>query len=148
MVDWCSYETAKYAVMRWHYSKIMTKSRNNYIGVWEDGQYIGCFIYGFSISPQLGKIFGLEQIEFTELKRIALDNHNVRVSHLISETVKMIKGRNPGLRLVISFADSEQGHIGAVYQASNFVYIGFEMIDKLFSPKASNGASFSLLALS
>ena len=36
----------------------------------------------------------------------------------------MIKGHNPNIRLIISFADSEQNHHGGIYQATNFLYVG------------------------
>ena len=30
----------------------------------------------------------------------------------------------PGLRLVVSFADPEQGHVGGIYQAGGWFYVG------------------------
>ena len=31
---------------------------------------------------------------------------------------------NPGLRLIVSFADMSQGHHGGIYQAGNWIYTG------------------------
>ena len=131
-LDWCSHEAAKYAVEHWHYSRTMTKSRNNNIGVWEDGQFIGAVIFGYSISPQIGKAFGLEQTQLTELKRVALRSHITPVSRIISISLMMLKKKNPGLRLVVSFADSEQGHNGGIYQAGNWIYIGSSQVEQRF----------------
>lgn len=131
-LDWCSHEAAKYAVEHWHYSRTMTKSRNNNIGVWEDGQFIGAVIFGYSISPQIGKAFGLEQTQLTELKRVALRSHITTVSRIISISLMMLKKKNPGLRLVVSFADSEQGHNGGIYQAGNWIYIGSSQVEQRF----------------
>ena len=110
----------------------MTKSRNNNIGVWEDGQFIGAVIFGYSISPQIGKAFGLEQTQLTELKRVALRSHITPVSRIISISLMMLKKKNPGLRLVVSFADSEQGHNGGIYQAGNWIYIGSSQVEQRF----------------
>jgi len=131
-LDWCSHEAAKYAVEHWHYSRTMPKSRNNNIGVWEDGQFIGAVIFGYSISPQIGKAFGLEQTQLTELKRVALRGHITPVSRIISISLMMLKKKNPGLRLVVSFADSEQGHNGGIYQAGNWIYIGSSQVEQRF----------------
>ncbi len=40
-LDFCSHEAAKYAVMRWHYSRRMPKSKLVRIGVWEDEKFVG-----------------------------------------------------------------------------------------------------------
>jgi len=123
-LDWCSYEAAKHAVMNWHYSRCMPKGRNNYIGVWEDNQFIGVIVYGYSISPSLGYSFGLKQTEVTELRRVALRDHKNQVSRMIAYSIKLLRKKNPGIKLIVSFADSEQGHIGGIYQAGNWTYIG------------------------
>jgi hypothetical protein len=36
----------------------------------------------------------------------------------------MLKRTNPGLRLVVSFADPEHGHVGGIYQAGGWIYAG------------------------
>ncbi len=130
-LDWCSHEAAKYAVEHWHYSKRMPSGRNNYIGVWENDKYIGSFIYGYSISPHLGSLFGLKQTEVTELKRISLREHENPVTKMIARSIKMIVNKNPSLRLLVSFADTEQGHLGGIYQASNWVYVGVSIVQQM-----------------
>ena len=36
----------------------------------------------------------------------------------------MLKKRNKKLRLIVSYADSTQGHHGGIYQASNWIFAG------------------------
>jgi hypothetical protein len=36
----------------------------------------------------------------------------------------MLKRRCPDLRLIVSFADPAEGHVGRIYQAGNWVYTG------------------------
>jgi hypothetical protein len=38
--------------------------------------------------------------------------------------IRFLKAQSPGLRLVISYADPQQGHHGGIYQAGNWVYVG------------------------
>ena len=36
----------------------------------------------------------------------------------------MLKHEMPGIRLLVSYADLNQGHEGKIYQASNWIYVG------------------------
>jgi len=38
--------------------------------------------------------------------------------------MKLLRKASPGLRLVVSYADSEEGHHGGIYQAMNWIYVG------------------------
>jgi hypothetical protein len=120
----CSYEAAKYAVMNWHYSQQMPIGKLISYGVWEDDVYIGAVIYGRGASPELGSAYGLSQIECCELVRVALNKHKASVSQIVSQTIKNLKESNPGLRLIVSFADPEHDHKGIIYQAMNWIYCG------------------------
>jgi hypothetical protein len=62
--------------------------------------------------------------ECAELCRIALDRHVTPVSRIISIAVKMLKREMPGIRLIVSYADLNQGHLGKIYRASNWLFVG------------------------
>ena len=121
---WCSPEAALFAVKRWHYSKSLPTPPLVKIGVWEDDIFIGVVLFGRGASPSLLKPYGLTQIEGCELVRVALNSHKASASKIISIAIKMLRKANPGLRLVVSYADRNQGHTGAIYQAGNWVYTG------------------------
>ena len=123
-LDWCSHEAAKYAVERWHYSKRMPKSKLAKIGVWEDEKYIGVVIFGVGATSDLVKSYGLDKTEGCELVRVALREHSTSVSRIVSIALKLLKRSMTGLRLVVSFADPEQGHTGGIYQAGGWFYVG------------------------
>lgn len=138
----CSFEAAKYAVLNWHYSEAMPSGKLIKFGVWEDGKFIGSILYGRGATPNLGKPYGLDQTELCELVRVALTNHTTPVSQLIALTLNKIKETNPGIRLVVSFADPKQGHVGGIYQAGNWIYSGtsndanyFKVKGKVTHPK-------------
>jgi hypothetical protein len=59
-----------------------------------------------------------------ELCRIALDKHATPVSRILSVAVKILKREMSGIRLLVSYADLNQGHEGKIYQASNWIYVG------------------------
>lgn len=123
-LDWCSHEAAKYAVEKWHYSGCMPAGKTVKIGVWEHEKFIGCVIFSRGANNTLGRPYGLKQIESCELTRIALTKHVTSVTRIASIAIKMLKQVSPGLRLIISFADPEHNHNGAIYQAGNWVYVG------------------------
>lgn len=124
-VDWCSYEAAKYAVINWHYSQRMPSCKLAKLGVWEDGKFIGAVIFGVGASPFLVSNYGLKREEGCELVRVALTNHRTPVSRIMAIALKLIKKAFPKLRLIVSFADPEQGHIGGIYQAGNWLFAGY-----------------------
>ena len=123
-LDFCSFEAAKYAVMHWHYSKAMPAGKLVKIGVWEDNKFIGAVIFGRGANNHLFQPYGLKQTEGCELVRVALSKHKTPVSKIVSIAIKLLKQHNPGLKLIVSFADDRQGHLGKIYQAGNWIYVG------------------------
>lgn len=133
-LDWCSYEAAKYAVMNWHYSKSMPAGKTVKIGVWESEdrsmgkwRFIGAVIFSRGANKDLGTPYGYDQLECCELTRVALDKHAATVTKIVAIAIKMLKKANAGIRLIISFADPERDHIGAIYQAGNWLYVGMSI---------------------
>lgn len=148
-LDWCSHEAAKYAVEHWHYSKTMPVSKAVFIGVWENEKYIGCVIYSWGANPNMAKAYSLQMTECAELVRVALTNHIAPVSKIVSLSIKMIRKQSPGLRLLVSYADKRMGHIGAIYQAMNWIYTGetspkkdLMLGDRLLQRRSYTGKNF------
>lgn len=123
-IDWCSYKAAEYACKNWHYSGCIPKSKLAKFGVWENGQFVGSIIYGVGATSDLVKRYGLSKNQGCELVRIALREHESQVSRMIAITLKMLNRSMPDIRLVVSFADPEQGHHGGVYQATGWIFSG------------------------
>jgi len=124
-LDFCSHEAAKHAVHRWHYSRRMPKSKLVRIGVWEDEKFSGAIIYGLGANRHLARPFGLATTECCELVRVALaPGREHPTSQCVAVSLKLLKRQSPGLRLVVSFADLGQGHLGTLYQAGGWLYLG------------------------
>lgn len=123
-LDWCSAEAARFACLNWHYSKSVPVPPQNYIGVWEEGKYIGCVIYSRGACNHLGDSFDLSALQVCELTRVALSKHKASVTKIIAISLKMLKKRNEGIRLCVSYADENHNHKGGIYQGGNWVYVG------------------------
>jgi hypothetical protein len=123
-IDWASHEAAKYACTNWHYSKCLPAGKIVKVGAWENGKFIGVVLFGRGATPNLSKPYGLTQTECVELVRVALRDHQTPVSRILSIAIKFFKRQSPGVCLIVSFADTEQGHHGGIYQATNWIYSG------------------------
>lgn len=130
-LDWCSHEAAKFACEHWHYSRCMPVGKIVKIGVWENNQYIGAVLFSHGANNNIGKPYKLTQCECIELVRVALNKHKSSVSRIIAISLKMLKSQSPGIKLVVSYADNDQGHIGSIYQAGNWLYTGESKMDAL-----------------
>lgn len=119
-----THEAANYAVKKWHYSRCLPAGKLVKFAVFEDEKFIGVVIFSRGANPWLGDQYGLDQTEICELTRIALDKHVTPVSQIAAECLKQLRQLNPGLRLVVSFADPKEGHLGGVYKAGNWIYTG------------------------
>ena len=106
-----------------HYAKRMCSTSYAYGLINMEGDIIGVVTYGTPPSAPLRTgLAGKENMnKILELNRLCLkDNKPNYASFLVSKSLKML----PEGKIVISFADTEQGHIGYVYQACNFLYYG------------------------
>lgn len=123
-VDWCSYQAAKWAVEHWHYSRTMPTPPIVCVGAWERNEYIGCVLFSRGATTNYGKAYGIKITEVAELTRVALREHKAATSEVLSKAIKILANKERGLRLLISFADTNQGRLGIIYQATNWIYAG------------------------
>jgi len=143
-LDWCSHEAAKYACTHWHYSGCIPKSKLAKIGVWEEGIFIGSIVFGVGATADLVKQYGLKMEQGCELVRVALKTHKTPVSRMVAISLRLLKRTFPGLRLVVSFADPEHDHHGGIYQAGNWVFLGYSQAsdEYIYKGKRWQGRSF------
>ena len=87
------------------------------------GDMVGCVTYGTPSSAPLRRgLAGPEHADdVAELTRLWVDDTVPRngESFLIGNTI-----RHNSKRFIVSFADIEAGHLGTIYQATNFLYTG------------------------
>lgn len=91
-------------------------------GLYVDLSLSGIVTYGSLATPQVkAGMFDDESIEILELNRLCIDSPIPNAaSILVGRSLKLL----PGPLAIISYADSGQGHVGYIYQATNFLYTG------------------------
>lgn len=143
-IDWATHAAAKYACEHWHYSATLPPSKTAKIGAWEDGKFIGAVVFGVGATSDLCKRHGIRKEQGCELVRVALTVHRSPVSMVVARAIKVIRNKYPGLRLCVSFADPEQGHVGGIYQAMNWIYSGTTSVsdEYLYKGKRWHGRAF------
>ena len=91
-------------------------------GLFQNDTIVGVILYGNPTSPTTIDICGKSErknvIEITRLWIIDDTPKNTE-SYFIANTIKLIDKD-----IIIAFADPEYGHVGIVYQASNFIFTG------------------------
>lgn len=122
-LDYCTFHAATYACKRWHYSKSIPAGKIIKIGVWENDVFIGCVLFSRG-ARFCGSEIGLTQLQVCELTRVALNKHITPVSRILSIAISLLIKKCPGLKAIISYADENRGHLGKIYQATNWVYFG------------------------
>ncbi len=105
-----------------HYAKRIP-SISYAFGLFYNEQLVGVITYGTPPSSPLRKgIAGTNYAaHILELNRLCLKyNNKNEASFLVSKSLKLL----PKDKIIVSFADTSQGHVGTVYQATNFKYFG------------------------
>jgi hypothetical protein len=123
-LDWCTLQSAKYACEKWHYSRCVPRQKTVKIGVWESGSFVGCVLFGDGANPGMFAPYGVGYEQGCELVRVALAKHKSPVSRIVRFAFMFLKKACPQIRLIVSFADPEQGHHGGIYQAGGWLYAG------------------------
>ena len=108
-----------------HYAKRLPMIMYAY-GLYKDNILVGIVTYGLPGSPMVARgICGSEhEKKVLELNRLCLlNNEKNESSFLVANSMKLL----PKPSIVISYADTGQGHVGYVYQACNFIYLGLSV---------------------
>jgi len=109
--DWC---------LNKHYAKRLPPIEYPFGLFNESNVLCGIVTYGTPSSSPLRSIF--PNYKLIELNRLVVNDglEKNTLSYFVSESLKMLKGTF----VVISYADTEQGHTGYIYQATNWIYTG------------------------
>lgn len=117
------YRTAMDLVIKNHYLHRQAPCSMAF-GLFEKNErVVGVIVYGVSCSSTLLKgICGeSEKSNVYELTRLWIEDSTPKntESYLIGNTIKLLDKE-----IIVSFAEIQQGHLGIVYQATNFLYCG------------------------
>jgi len=113
----------RYACLNFHYSHAVPQIRLGYSVFNDNDEWCGVILYSNGANPRIAKEYGLVQGQVVELVRVALNGKQECTSQALGKSLKMLKKDAPAVKLVVSFADRNQNHIGTIYQATNWFYI-------------------------
>jgi hypothetical protein len=119
-----SAKAIKYACMTFHYAKAVPVNTFGFSVFNDVNEWCGVVLYGTGASINISKPYNLSQGQVVELVRMALNGKHGITTAVLSLSLRLLRKSVPNVKLVISYADSEQGHNGTIYQASNWFYTG------------------------
>jgi hypothetical protein len=121
-IEKISYNEAMDIVVREHYLHRRAPCSHAF-GLFEEDRCVGVVVYGTPSSAPLrrgiaGDEYANHVVELTRLWCHSSVPRNGE-SFLIGNTIKYA-----GKPIIVSYADASQGHVGYVYQATNWIYTG------------------------
>ena len=126
--------TAKRFYKRWHYlGDTGFISTINY-GAYFDGELVGVISYGCPNATEMKGYFDrFHQKGWWEIKRLAMTDNCPKnsESRFIAISLKLLRKFNNVVG-VVTLADSKVGHVGTIYKASGFKYLGLSAPKKDF----------------
>ena len=132
-----SSSVAKEIIVKKHYTHAWTACRyalgifyktdeTNALG--DSDKLIGCLVYGFPVGARAALSISekLTKDNVLELTRLYCDDgygSNIE-SYAIGQSFKWFRENDKAIKVLISYADNGQDHLGGIYQATNWIYQG------------------------
>jgi hypothetical protein len=118
-----------------HYLGDFPSVSQYYFGIYLEGELIGCVIYGPPTGPSAWSVVArgpdgkslLTPQEVKELQRLfIIEKPGVKFleSSVLAKANKYLAEIDPKVKVVVTYADPQAGHVGAIYQATNAAYQG------------------------
>lgn len=116
-----------------HYSKIMPKLTEHYLGAFIDNKLVGVMTLGWGVRPvhTIKLLFpSMERKNYYEIGKMCMSEEMPKNSEsvFLSRVIEWIKS-NTECKILFTWADGILGKPGYVYQAANFRYGGFIWTD-------------------
>ena len=125
-IDLIDKQIAKDLIIKNHYSHKWTSCRYS-IGLFDGDNLLGVAVYGFPVGRQTVKSItpNLNNSDVLELTRLWLEDDAPKnsESYFLGKTFDWLR-RNTEVKVLISYSDPMQDHLGIIYQATNWLYQG------------------------
>jgi len=122
---------AKPWIMKKHYAKRMPAVQHSF-GLFNNYILEGVICYGptcRSLNQGYGAFGEKKDVSSFELLRLCIDSENKNAaSFLVSNSIKLL----PKPAFIVSYADGNMGHLGYVYQATNWLYCGITATERVY----------------
>jgi hypothetical protein len=123
----CSRSEIQHFIETHHYSKSINGCISDFcFKLVNDGKIIGAMFFGRLAMANAWKKYASRECDVTELRRLCCidDTPKNTESFFIGSALRWLR-KNTQIKIVVTYADSEYGHTGIIYKASNFKYAGF-----------------------
>lgn len=113
-----------------HYARTLPPYSVCCLGAFEGERLIGVVVFGIGANRNAASPYaswGVERHDLLELTRLALCPGGERVSattKVLALALRALRRERPRTRLLVSYADPAHGHVGTVYAAGNWTYVG------------------------
>ena len=124
ILEKASAKAVRFAVMNWHYSRSVPVVNLAYSVFTNQREFCGVICFGRGATNKIGSPYGLQSGQCIELIRVALNGKQQATSKALSIAMRLVKRDVPLAKMLISFADTDQHHLGIIYQATNWYYVG------------------------
>jgi len=118
-----SYKAIKYACLNFHYAKAVPYLSSGYTVFNHKNEWCGVVVFNRG-NINGGKPYKCVIGQFAELIRVALNGKQEQTSKAVSLAIRLFKKDNPLCKVLVSYADTGQGHEGTIYKAMNWYYEG------------------------
>lgn len=127
-VDRIDAHTAKEYIIEHHYTHGCHNGPSPCYGLFEEGNLIGVLMFAQPNSENVrGSVWGMDRkdsvIELHRLHILDVTPRNTE-TWFMSKCFELLMKDRPEIKGVISFADATEGHVGTIYKAMNFYYVG------------------------
>lgn len=117
---------AKEFIIKYHYSHTMPSTTKLSLGYFYNEMLTCVIVYGYPIGRNVLNWLQVPRATCLELTRLcSLDNLPKNTeSYCIGKSFKFLRKFFPHIKYLISYADPNHGHMGYIYQATNWLYVG------------------------
>ena len=122
-----------------HYSGTKCFGTKVSLGIYYNGMLCGVAQFGTGVNPKgtCKWVEGSTMEDYMEFNRMWLSDIAPRnsESQAIGKIFKWFKKNRPEIKWLISFADGVMGKVGTIYQATNWIYTGYNKAGGLWVTK-------------
>lgn len=137
-----THKAVEYACKHFHYAKAVPVNTIGYNVYNNSDEWCGVVVFGSGANNNIGTEYQQVTGGVLELVRVALNGKQECTSQAVAMSLKQLKKDCPLCRLVVSYADIDQSHLGTIYQATNWVFVGNKLENSTDSSWIINGKRY------
>ena len=124
---------AKQLLVRHHYLHSFPGGTQHCFGIFLENRFMGAITFGVGPTNAHRLVDGAEARDCLTLTRLWLDDELPKnsESRVIGLCLRALR-KHTGVKFVLSYADPAQGHVGTIYQATNWIYTGLSSAMPLY----------------